>query len=84
MTTMAAFFVMASEYRGVPLIKRRVTGQIGGNAAAYGNVGSGCFHLRFSLYLGGLWETGSFQMQVCRLGGLPLCLHPQGTARLAR
>jgi len=56
MTTMAAFFVMASQgatFAIVPLIKRRVTGQIGGNAAAYGNVGSVAFLTVYSLYLGG-------------------------------
>jgi len=47
--------------------QRRVTGQIGGNAAAYGNVGSVAFLTVYSLYLRGLWETGSFQMQVVAL-----------------
>jgi len=44
MTTIAAFFVMASQGAtfAIALIKQRVTGQIGGNAAAY-NVGSVAF-----------------------------------------
>lgn len=43
MTMSCSFFVQAGEgstYAIVPLIKRRVTGQIAGNVGAYGNVGA--------------------------------------------
>ena len=44
MLTMAcSFFVQASEgstFAIVPLVKRRITGQIAGNVGAYGNVGA--------------------------------------------
>lgn len=53
MVTMAAsFFVMAAEgatYAIVPLIKRRVTGQIAGNVGAYGNVGAVAYLTIYSL-----------------------------------
>ena len=52
MTMMASFFVMAAEgatYAIVPLIKRRVTGQIAGNVGAYGNVGAVVFLTVYSL-----------------------------------
>ncbi|NER00457.1 MAG: hypothetical protein F6K30_27800, partial [Cyanothece sp. SIO2G6] len=43
LTMACSFFVQASEgstFAIVPLIKRRVTGQIAGNVGAYGNVGA--------------------------------------------
>jgi len=52
MTMMTSFFVMAAEgatYAIVPLIKRRVTGQIAGNVGAYGNVGAVAFLTIYSL-----------------------------------
>jgi NNP family nitrate/nitrite transporter-like MFS transporter len=52
MTMIASFFVMAAEgatYAIVPLIKRRVTGQIAGNVGAYGNVGAVFFLTVYSL-----------------------------------
>lgn len=67
MTTIAAFFVMASQGATiaiVPLIKPRVTGQIGGYVGAYGNVGSIAFLTLYSLFPEG--EVGDrlfFQMQ---------------------
>ena len=67
MTTIAAFFVMASQgatFAIVPLIKQRVTGQIGGNAAAYGNVGSVAFLTVYSLLPdGAVGNQIFFQMQ---------------------
>ena len=47
-----SFFVQAGEgstFAMVPLIKRRVTGQIAGNVGAYGNVGAVAYLTMFSL-----------------------------------
>jgi len=52
MTMITSFFVMAAEgatYAIVPLVKRRVTGQIAGNVGAYGNVGAVAFLTIYSL-----------------------------------
>lgn len=52
MTMIASFFVMAAEgatYAIVPLVKRRVTGQIAGNVGAYGNVGAVIYLTVYSL-----------------------------------
>ncbi len=52
LTMMASFFVQAGEgstFAMVPLIKRRVTGQIAGNVGAYGNVGAVLYLTMFSL-----------------------------------
>lgn len=52
LTMACSFFVQASEgstYAIVPLIKRRVTGQISGNVGAYGNVGAVCYLTLYSL-----------------------------------
>ena len=52
MTMTASFFVMASEgatFAIVPLVKRRVTGQIAGNVGAYGNVGAVAYLTVYSL-----------------------------------
>lgn len=51
-TMIASFFVMAAEgatYAIVPLVKRRVTGQIAGNVGAYGNVGAVAYLTIYSL-----------------------------------
>ena len=52
LTMACSFFVQAGEgstFAIVPLIKRRVTGQIAGNVGAYGNVGAVCYLTLFSL-----------------------------------
>ncbi|MDG2989597.1 MFS transporter [Candidatus Synechococcus calcipolaris G9] len=51
-TMLCSFFVQAGEgstFAIVPLIKRRVTGQIAGNVGAYGNVGAVCYLTLYSL-----------------------------------
>ncbi|MBD3882848.1 NarK family nitrate/nitrite MFS transporter [Phormidium tenue FACHB-886] len=51
-TMVASFFVMAAEgatFAIVPLIKKRVTGQIAGNVGAYGNVGAVAYLTIYSL-----------------------------------
>jgi NNP family nitrate/nitrite transporter-like MFS transporter len=51
-TMAASFFVMAAEgatFGIVPLIKKRVTGQIAGNVGAYGNVGAVIYLTIYSL-----------------------------------
>lgn len=52
LTMGCSFFVQAAEgstFAIVPLIKRRVTGQIAGNVGAYGNVGAVAYLTLFSL-----------------------------------
>lgn len=52
LTMLCSFFVQAGEgstFAIVPLIKRRVTGQIAGNVGAYGNVGAVCYLTLYSL-----------------------------------
>jgi len=52
LTMMCSFFVQAGEgstFAMVPLVKRRVTGQIAGNVGAYGNVGAVAYLTLFSL-----------------------------------
>ncbi len=52
LTMTCSFFVQAGEgstFAIVPLIKRRVTGQIAGNVGAYGNVGAVIYLTLFSL-----------------------------------
>lgn len=52
MTMLASFFVQAAEgstFAMVPLIKRRVTGQVAGNVGAYGNVGAVAYLTLYSL-----------------------------------
>jgi NNP family nitrate/nitrite transporter-like MFS transporter len=52
LTMTCSFFVQAGEgstFAIVPLIKRRVTGQVAGNVGAYGNVGAVCFLTLYSL-----------------------------------
>ena len=51
-TMMCSFFVQSGEgavFALVPLVKRRMTGQIAGMTGAYGNVGAVCFLTVFSL-----------------------------------
>lgn len=52
LTMACSFFVQAGEgstFAIVPLIKRRVTGQVAGNVGAYGNVGAVCYLTLYSL-----------------------------------
>lgn len=52
MTMACSFFVQAGEgstFAIVPLVKRRVTGQIAGNVGAYGNVGAVAYLTLYSL-----------------------------------
>lgn len=52
LTMACSFFVQAGEgstFAMVPLIKRRVTGQVAGNVGAYGNVGAVIYLTMFSL-----------------------------------
>ncbi len=52
MTMMCSFFVQAGEgstFAIVPLVKRRITGQVAGNVGAYGNVGAVAYLTLFSL-----------------------------------
>ncbi|MDB9496545.1 MFS transporter [Spirulina major CS-329] len=64
MTMACSFFVQAGEgstFAIVPLIKRRVTGQIAGNVGAYGNVGAVAYLTILSMlpvWLGGGAEAG--------------------------
>ncbi|MEM9137023.1 MAG: MFS transporter, partial [Cyanobacteria bacterium P01_F01_bin.42] len=62
MTMSCSFFVQAGEgstYSIVPLIKRRVTGQIAGSVGAYGNVGAVAYLTMYSLLPEWLGATGS-------------------------
>jgi NNP family nitrate/nitrite transporter-like MFS transporter len=55
LTMLASFFVQAGEgstFAIVPLIKRRVTGQIAGNVGAYGNVGAVAYLTLYSFLAG--------------------------------
>ncbi len=52
MTMVCSFFVQAGEgstFAIVPLVKRRITGQVAGNVGAYGNVGAVAYLTLFSL-----------------------------------
>lgn len=52
LTMICSFFVQAGEgatFAMVPLVKRRITGQIAGNVGAYGNVGAVAYLTLFSL-----------------------------------
>ncbi|MCA1992939.1 MAG: MFS transporter [Coleofasciculus sp. S288] len=52
LTMACSFFVQAGEgstFAMVPLIKRRITGQVAGNVGAYGNVGAVAYLTMFSL-----------------------------------
>lgn len=65
LTMACSFFVQAAEgstYAIVPLIKRRVTGQIAGNVGAYGNVGAVAYLTLYSLLPeGGVGDRIFFQ-----------------------
>ena len=57
LTMCCSFFVQAGEgstFAIVPLIKRRITGQVAGNVGAYGNVGAVAYLTIFSLLPGWL------------------------------
>ncbi|NJL02185.1 MAG: MFS transporter [Spirulinaceae cyanobacterium SM2_1_0] len=57
LTMCCSFFVQAGEgstFAIVPLVKRRITGQIAGNVGAYGNVGAVAYLTIFSLLPGWL------------------------------
>ena len=57
LTMMCSFFVQAGEgstFALVPLVKRRITGQVAGNVGAYGNVGAVAYLTIYSLLPGWL------------------------------
>lgn len=75
---LCSFFVQAGEgstFAIVPLVKRRVTGQIAGNVGAYGNVGAVAYLTLFSLLPEGqVGNTIFFQtLGVCALIVTFLC-----------
>jgi NNP family nitrate/nitrite transporter-like MFS transporter len=64
LTMLASFFVQAGEgstFAIVPLIKRRVTGQIAGNVGAYGNVGAVAYLTLYSFLEGAAGNRIFFQ-----------------------
>lgn len=64
LTMLASFFVQAGEgstFAMVPLIKRRVTGQIAGNVGAYGNVGAVIYLTLYSFLEGAAGNRIFFQ-----------------------
>nr|MBC8328982.1 MFS transporter [Planctomycetota bacterium] len=70
-TMLCSFFVQAGEgavYAVVPLVKKRVTGQIAGMVGAYGNVGAVVFLTVFSL----VSEASTFFLTIC--GCAVVCL----------
>lgn len=72
LTMACSFFVQAAEgstYAIVPLIKRRVTGQIAGNVGAYGNVGAVCYLTLYSVLPAGAAADRTF-FQVLGIAGL--------------
>lgn len=72
LTMACSFFVQAAEgstYAIVPLIKRRVTGQIAGSVGAYGNVGAVCYLTLYSLLPAGPAADRTF-FQVLGIAGL--------------
>lgn len=87
-TMAAGFFVMAAEgatYAIVPLIKRRVTGQIAGNVGAYGNIGGVLYLTLYSLLPAGAIGNRIFFQTLGVVGMVTasLCLfllkEPQGS-----
>lgn len=72
LTMACSFFVQAAEgstYAIVPLIKRRVTGQIAGNVGAYGNVGAVIYLTLYSVLPAGAAADRTF-FQVLGIAGL--------------
>ncbi len=72
LTMACSFFVQAAEgstYAIVPLIKRRVTGQIAGSVGAFGNVGAVCYLTLYSLMPAGPAADRTF-FQVLGVAGL--------------
>ncbi|MFP4693619.1 MAG: MFS transporter [Halothece sp.] len=72
LTMACSFFVQSAEgstYAIVPLIKRRVTGQIAGSVGAYGNVGAVCYLTLYSLMPSGPAADRTF-FQVLGIAGL--------------
>ena len=70
-TMACSFFVQAGEgstFAIVPLIKRRVTGQVAGNVGAYGNVGAVCYLTTWTLLPKGEAIASSFQTFFYMLG----------------
>ncbi len=81
-TMACSFFVQAGEgavFAAVPLIKRRLTGQIAGMTGAYGNVGAVCYLtvLSFVNYQTFFWVIAASSF----VGLLAVCLlqEPKGT-----
>ncbi|WP_017324213.1 NarK family nitrate/nitrite MFS transporter [Synechococcus sp. PCC 7336] len=76
LTMTCSFFVQAGEgstFAIVPLIKRRVTGQVAGNVGAYGNVGAVCYLTTWSLLPKGPEAlSSSFQTFFLMLGSAAL------------
>ncbi len=74
-TMVCSFFVQAGEgstFAIVPLIKRRVTGQVAGNVGAYGNVGAVVYLTTWTLLPKGEALASSFQTFFFLLGGASL------------
>ena len=73
-TMICSFFVQAGEgavFAVVPLVKKRVTGQVAGMVGAYGNVGAVCFLTVFSLFA---VETAAKNFFLTISGCAVLCL----------
>lgn len=72
LTMLCSFFVQAAEgstYSIVPLVKKRLTGQISGNVGAYGNVGAVCYLTAYSLLPSGASGDRIF-FQILGIAGL--------------
>ena len=72
MTMACSFFVQAGEgstFAIVPLVKRRITGQVAGNVGAYGNVGAVAYLTLYSLLPDG--DAGNIRFfQVLGIGAI--------------
>lgn len=65
LTMACSFFVQAAEgstFAIVPLVKRRITGQVAGNVGAYGNVGAVCYLTLYSFVGGPAGDRFFFQV----------------------